>query len=347
MLVRYPDRFHIIRVGPKLDDRNEDRILSGGCSDAVIHEMGLDCETVMTDTLISVAVGGCLAGDTIILHAKERRRQYQLSDDYEEAELDGVFAGVKRTKPPKQKKSSRKADWREEMQDPKMQKLMGLVGDGSIIAGAVCFLGTGFFGRMDRFWTLACLVVMAVSFGVYLRYPQYFSIMGKRAYKEAGYRAKVTQLDLAIILPACMLTVRSIWDHYYPNWTHFWIISGIVGVGSSIFLYFFSREIRENIDMMVVVTLVAVFLSLGIVGQVNHLANLHGEPVTCRVVETKKIDGGKRDRYVCTVAMPSGEEIELPMGVSTYRHTKPGDEVQVYLGQGALGLEYGYLVDED
>ena len=113
LLVRYTDRYHIIAVNNKLDEDKEEKVLAGNCSDAVIDEMGLTRVTIMTKDLRGVAIGGCCAGDVIILYTKDKKLKYVLSDDYSDEEIKAIFAGIARFQPPQNAGSkSRKADWR-------------------------------------------------------------------------------------------------------------------------------------------------------------------------------------------------------------------------------------------
>ena len=90
LLVRYPDRYHIIAVNHKLDEEKEEKMLSGYCSDAAMDEMGLTRETVMMANLRGVGIGGCRAGDAVVLYMKDRKLKYVLSDDGDE-NIDAVL----------------------------------------------------------------------------------------------------------------------------------------------------------------------------------------------------------------------------------------------------------------
>lgn len=348
LLVRYADRYHIIAVNNKLDDDKEEKVLAGNCSDAVIDEMGLTRVTIMTIDLRGVAIGGCCAGDIIVLYTKDKKLKYVLSDDYSDEEIKAMFTGIERFRPPQNGGSkSRKADWRTEMQTESMRKVMGPIGVVLNLCGCVCLVGTSLFGRHSVLWSTFCLLVTAISIGLYLLYPQYFSIMVSKEYKRVGYTAKVKYLEFAIMAPALALTLRSLRDYSFPNWIPLLIAGVVVGFAATIIMYIFSKEVRENTSLIVVVLLLSVIVSSGIVGQLNHLANFGAdEPQTCTVIDTEREDGGRHaDRYYCTVALASGSEVEVPISGSVYNKLQSGDLVTVYIGQGAFGIEYAYFVE--
>lgn len=353
LLVKYPDRYHIVTVNNALDEAAEEKLLSGSCSDAVIDEMGLSRQTVLRKELRGVAVGGCTAGDVIVFYVKDRKKdqklKYVLSDDYADEEMEAFFAGVTRFQPPKNSGSgSRKADWRKGLQDESTRERMKPVGAVLNAAGVVCFLCTGFWGRLSTLWTAACLIVMTVSLTFYFAWPQYFSLMDSKEYKRAGYTARVERLWLPIAGPGLALVLR-LFDFYFPNWMPLLIAGVAVGVVFSAAACAFSREIRENTSTLIVVLLLAVFISSGVIGQVNHLFNFSPDaPQTCTVTETERVSGGKHaDHYYCTVLLGSGEEMRIPITAADYRTLELGDTVMVAIDQGLFGIEYVYFVGEE
>lgn len=348
LLVRYTDRYHIIAVNNKLDEDKEEKVLAGNCSDAVIDEMGLTRETIMKTDLRGVAIGGCCAGDVVVLYTKDRKMKCVLSDDYSDEEIKAMFPGIDRFQPPKNGGSkSHKFDWRTEMQVDSMRKIMRIIGGVLNFSGCVCFVGASLFGRLSVMWSIICLSIMAISIGMYFAYPQYFSIMGSKEYKRAGYTAKVKHLEFAIMAPSLALTLRSLSDYHFPNWAPLMIAGAVIGIATSIIMYIFSREVRENISLVVVVLLLSMFVSCGIVGQLNHLANFGAdEPQICTVIDTERDDGGRHaDRFYCSVSLESGVEIEIPISGSVYNELQAGDMVTIFTGQGAFGIEYAYFVD--
>lgn len=348
LLLKYPDRYHIIDVNDKLDEQAENTVLAGDCSDADIARMGLKRVTILKSDLRGVAIGGCLAGDVIVLYTKGRKLKYVLSDDCAEEDIKAMFIGIERFQPPKNAGSKhRNADWRTEIQTESMGKKMGIIGVVLNLCGCVCFVCTSLFGRLSAMWSTVCLLITAVSLGFYFLYPQYFSIMGRKEYKRVGYTAKVKHLDFAILAPALALELRCLRDFHFLNWMQVLIAGGVFGIVLSIVIYLFSREVRENTGFAVVVLLFTLFVSSGFVGQINHLANPGVQnPQICTVIDTERENGVKRaDRYYCVVELSSGAEMEIPISGSRYHALQPGDAVSIYIGKGAFGIEYAYLAD--
>ena len=112
------------------------------------------------------------------------------------------------------------------------------------------------------------------------------------------------------------------------------------------YIYFFSKEIRENPDLMFGTILISILVSGGIVMQTNHHLDL--EPENAKLYSIIDLDyhnTGRRniDRYFCTVMKDDGTEIRVPVGRKTYYDLELGDRVLVYSGTGALGIEYAYF----
>ena len=84
LLVRYPNRFHIITVNGRLTVEAEERILSSPCSDSALDEMGIKRLTLHRANVLGVGIGGGLAGDILVLHTRDKKLRYILSDDCKE-----------------------------------------------------------------------------------------------------------------------------------------------------------------------------------------------------------------------------------------------------------------------
>lgn len=349
LLIRYTDRYHIITVNRKLDQEKEEKVLTGNCSNAVIDEMGLTRETIMKSDLRGVSVGGNCAGDAIVLHMRDRKLKYVLSDDYSDEAINAMFKGAERIQATKNSASKpRKFDWRTEMQTESKRKVLKIIGTVLDVSAFVCIYCVSRYGRLSAIWSFASLMVMAVSIGLYFVYPGYFTIMLEKTYKRAGYTADVKHINTPIIFPALALALRTIRDFSFPSWTQIVIGSVVAGVLSSAVMYIFSREVRENTSLAIAVLCISVFLSFGIVGQINHLANSDADKTQiCVLIDTEREDGSRDsdNQYYCTVEMESGDEMKIPISRSVYNKLHSGDTVRVYTGQGALGIEYAYFVD--
>ena len=66
LLIRYPDRLHLIEVNRKLTEEAEEKLLNGVFSDSALDELGLTRETIHLRDLRGVAVGGPETGETVL-----------------------------------------------------------------------------------------------------------------------------------------------------------------------------------------------------------------------------------------------------------------------------------------
>ena len=96
LLIRYPDRIHLITVDRKLSAEAEERVLSGVFSNTVLDELGLSRETIRLQDLRGVAVSGPETGETVTLYIGKSKRTWQLSDDSTEADMNAIFENVER-----------------------------------------------------------------------------------------------------------------------------------------------------------------------------------------------------------------------------------------------------------
>ena len=351
LLVCYQDRYHIILVNNKLDEKNEEKVLAGNCSEAVMDEMELTRETIMKTDLRGVAIGGCSAGDVLVLYTKDKKLKYVLADDGSEEEMNAIFAGIPRFQAPKTVGSkAHKQDWRLELQDASTKKVMGPIGIALNVLGCGAFIGTLAFGRLSVVWSVICLAIMTVSLLLHFTYPQYLSIIGSKEFKRLGYTAKVKHLDFAIMGPALALTLRSLSsDFYFPNWWPLLIAGGVMSIVVSVIIYIFSREVREHPSFVFVVLLLSAAVSCSIVGQVNHLGNLGAAEVQiCTVTGTGRYASSKgRGQYFCSVVLDSGTELQLPISNSVHQTLQAGDKASIFSGPGALGIEYAYFIEKE
>lgn len=348
LLVEYPDRYHMILVNRRLDNETEERILSSVCNEVFLDDMGLTRQTIMKDDLRGVAVGGCRAGDAVVLYRGKEKLKCVLSDDYTNAYIDAMFVGIERFQAPKSISSKKNnADWRKERQDESMMHLMGVIGIFLNIAGVASCIITVIWGGQEPLCILLSLAVSLAATVMYLAFPQYYSIMGSKGYKKAGYSATVTHLEFGITGPLLAVSLASISAFTILDWTTVLISMAIISIAVLILLYRFSRELREHLDLFLGVALLVVFVSLGVVEQVNHLMDFSSEPPRTYVVtETEHNRSRKgRDSFYCTVELEDGTEAELPITRAEYDQLQAGDQVLVYVGTGALGIEYAYFVE--
>ena len=343
LFVHYPDRYHIISVNKQFTDEKEEKLLSGTCSDAVIDEMGLTRTTILKQDLRGVAIGGCEAGDVLVLYTKSKKLNYVLSDDSREEDMEIMFQGIERFNAPKSK--SKKEDWRKDIQVESQKKKMKVIGFALNTFGALAGLGAPFIGFKVKVLFAACYVIPIITLFMYLKYPQYFTMMDWKSYDQRGYTARVTKLITAVIVPMIGLAMYNLYSFYYPSWKIIAIESAIIAISSCVLLFYKSREFRENIDMLIAYTVILLVFAHGFICTINHHVNRDrylSQP--CTITELRYVDGSKSDSYYFHTYVNDTLELELPISSYEYNLLEPGDVVEVYYGTGALGIDYAYLV---
>ncbi len=344
--VHYPDRYHIISVNRQFTDEKEEKLLSETCSDAVIDEMNLTRITILKRDLRGVAIGGCEAGDVLVLHAKDRKLKYVLSDDSSEESMSLMFDGIERFKAPKNAGSkSKRNDWRKDLQIETQKKTMKLIGYTLNVLGFLTGMGAVLFGYSAPICVYGCFIIPMITAVLYFSFQQYYTLMGSKGYKESGYTAKVTNVTLGLAIPIAALTLFNIRNYHYPDWKLIIIGTIIVMIPIGIVFYWKSREARENPAFLFEIILVSTIFIHGYICQINHMLNRQQNDLqSCIVTDLRKEDGSRSgDRYYLTVRLKDDSEVELPIDGYEYNHIGSGDSVEIFYGTGALGIEYAYL----
>ena len=181
--------------------------------------MNLTRTTILKRDLRGVAIGGCEAGDTLVLHAKDWKLKYVLSDDSSEESMAAMFDGIDRFKAPKNAGSkSKRHDWRKDLQIESQKKTMKLIGYTLNVLGFLTGMGAALFGYSAPICVYGCLVIPLVTAILYFSFQQYYTLMGSKGYKESGYTAKVTNVTMGLDIPIVALTLFNIRNYHYPDW---------------------------------------------------------------------------------------------------------------------------------
>jgi len=341
LLLRHPDRFHIIAVNDQLTEENEASILENLCSEARMDEMGLTRQTVLLSSVQSITVGGHLAGASIALQTNQKKLRFVLSDDYEKDFLKNFFSGCKLKKPGKKASAKfRAGDWRAEKQTERGWKILRPVGYCLNALGVGCFLVVFFRGSLWAAGFYLSMLLTLVSLTMYLVFPQYYTLMLRKEYKRAGYSSPVLDLVLAVAGPVAAIAYRAIYDFTFLTWMPVIIVSMICGVVVTFLLCVFSRELRENSGFTFAVFVISAFLSIGVLSNANHYfhaASPTDYPVSATETRTHSDDS---EEYYCVIEPEPGKRVEIKISPSLYQQLQSGDTVAAYIGPGALGIEY-------
>jgi len=343
LLIRYPDRLHLIEVNRKLTEEAEEKILNGVFSDSALDELGLTRETIHLRDLRGVAVGGPETGETVTLYIGKKKRTWQLSDDSTESDLDAIFQNVERFQAPRRKKDR---DWRQPLQDASATGGFLFLGNA---LDAVCFVSLVYsvMGLTQGWlWQVLNMLLMMTAIGLYVAFPQYYTILDRKEYKKAGYTSPVCHLWIALIMTPMALGLDALVSFLFLDWQIVLAVSILGGVALSVGMTCMTRELKANPGYALALALVLAFGCFGVVGQANHMANPNtSRTQLCEVQETDKSRGSRgRTSYSCTVLLETGETVELNISREEYERMGPGDLVEVYAGPGALGIDYAYYI---
>ena len=342
LLVRYPNRFHIITVNGKLTEKAEERILSAPCSDSALDEMGIKRLTLHRADLLGVGIGGGLAGDILVLHTRDKKLRYVFSDDCSEEETTALFDGIKRMQPPKNSKSSKlKKEWRAGGQNPELRNKLSLAGFLVNAAGFILAAGALLDGRNHPIWYTLSLLVTLTAFYLYLRYPLYFSMLGKKEYRRHHYSAQVTQLIYVVFASFFVFLYRMI--AVCPFKTLFLFLAGVsCSVLLALLLYRKSQEMRQHLDILLAILIAGSVYFLCVTVHLNAFLNFDELPP--RAYEVTGLDS-YRGSESCFVQL-SGEEVELDLPLPLHDTVQVGDSVMVVHDWGFFGAEYAYVVEK-
>ncbi len=350
LLVQYPDRYYLVTVDRKLTQEAETRLLSGSCSPQTIQELGLTCQTITRQDLRSVSFTGGNAGDRLNLYTNSNTLKYQLDDDFAGQDIRQMFPDIPRVQPPSGTGGHGAKDWRTSRQTESGRKTARIAGFVLNVLGLGCSvvaaMNTSSHG-LSLLWPLACLGAVIVNLAVYLCFPQYFSIMGYKEYKRAGHTAQVRHLDLGVFVPATILFFCGFRSLTVLSWGKLLLMGVVLGAVLLVILRKLSRELRENQTSLLAFGLVMLLFSCGLLLQLNHLVNpALDQTQQVTISETEKNRHRRGTSYDCTVVLENGEEVELSISKALYNRIKPGDTVEVYVGEGALGIRYGFVVGD-
>ncbi len=350
LLVQYPDRYYLVTVDRKLTQEAEARLLSGSCSPQTIQELGLTCQTITRQEFKGVCCPGGSAGDPLTLYINTETLKYQLDDDFAGQDIRQMFPDIPRVQPPPGTGGHGAKDWRTSRQTESGRKTariadlaLNVVSIGCSVVTAITTINHG----LSLLGLVACLGAVIVNLAVYLCFPQYFSILSSKEFKRVGYTAPVEHLDLPVIIPSIVLLSCGAGKLTVLSWGKLLLMGVVLGAVLLVILRKLSRELRENQTSLLAFGLVMLLFSCGLLLQLNHLVNpALDQTQQVTISETEKHRHRRGTSYDCTVVLENGEEVELSISKALYNRIKPGDTVEAYVGEGALGIRYGFVVGD-
>lgn len=237
-------------------------------------------------------------------------------------------------------------EWRASMQDEQMWKILKPVGTVLNVLGIAVMCAT--IPDQTRVPGVAgCMVMALVAIAMYLRFPQYYSLLGEKEYRKIGLTERVKHVELGVFAPCFGLAMQIV--HFLVlGWGWLILLTLLLAAVVLALLWFGSLEVREYGGARLVAVLTALTLSFGIVVNGNHYLNFDSPPPEEYTVigtdRTNRSRGG--DRYYAVIEIDTGREVKIPLSYDRYKVTHPGDTVPVYDDTGAFGIRYAWYAEE-
>lgn len=336
LLLRSFGQLHFITLDHRADGKTQRWLLEQPRTAEEMKHRGLILESLPLDRIRGVAAAGLGRGHMVQFYRKDCKKRYELRNDCDEETMAALFQGIEAFAAPKQRES-----WQGDRlasQDPVLRKWLWPAGI------AVNVLGI-FFGwiAMNGFtlpWAnWISLLSLAAALGLYLRFPEYFTIFEDR---KPGEKRSAVGLYPVVVLTPIELMAAACGEHHFFGWWKAWLMGGILAVLLAIALWRFVPEFRLPVRAVGFV-LAAALLSPGPVLNVDALLDRTPSQVVGReVVDTRTADGKGGPSWYLTVEI-DGKEIEFSVSKARYENTQVGDIARVALYDGALGIPHAKL----
>lgn len=238
-----------------------------------------------------------------------------------------------------------KMEWRTPEQKAELWKILGPLGTVMTVVGVAVMCAT-IMEETRLIGVAGCAVAAILCFVLYLRFPQYYTLMSKKEYKKGGFTSSVKHLDVAMMAP-CLGLAMQLMRFCITGWVWFVILVLLLTAGGVALLWVGFREVREHEGVQIAAFVLALFLSIGLVVNGNHYLNFSGElHQSYTVLElTRSRSSRGVSSNACVIELKPGREVKIPLTFQQYQALQPGDTVEVFYGRGAFGVEYAYIVD--
>ena len=345
LLLNAGDRLHLIAVNNRLTDAKEAQLMDiYPCSEEAMSELDISCTTILKKDIKGVAIGGIDAGCELSLFTRKTKSKYLLSDDTTQQMVNDYFKGIKRIDASKRKLPKAPDQWRKQSQDPEVLQKMKIVRYVLIavtIIFPMCFL---FRVTPYKMWIVLCMLSSVACIALAIRYPAYFTLLDLEDKKHRPKHG--IGLGWLSTFPLLVLTVRTL----YMNFVHMgrlFVYAAILAVAVSVCLWFFVKELQNHYAGFAAVVLAILVGCVGVIGQMNYLLDTSAEEISAYTVLDLDRHSTRRSRtYQCAILLEDGKEYRMNISREAYEKLTVGDQIQVAHCEGALGLEYIYLVEE-
>lgn len=171
---------------------------------------------------------------------------------------------------------------------------------------------------------------------------------GGGLYQMEGRRHDVrADLFLAFIVPAAVLTLRSVWDFEFLEWLLILKLAIVASMILTILVVGADRGMRERRWAFLVFLFLSFFYSFGAMAQANALLDRSEGQVFQTQVLAKRISSGKSTTYYFMVDAwgPRSKPNEVSVSSALYQATPVGQNVCVWLRKGSLNVPWFVVGD--
>lgn len=351
LIIRMGDEFHLIDCNEALTKEKRFVILESGCTPAEMQEMGLSGMTIPKSDIRALTITGYGVRDDVIFYLNQKKLAFWFPEPVDQKKADDFFRGIPR-KMVKSRfpiKGGKNADWRIREQNYQLYKKLRPVGwVWNVLCPLVLFLPPLIVRPIRMGWTVVGLSMIAILLDIFL--PEYFSIVwfqeDSRKGKKYGQRPPQTRavnlgIGLLILAAGFTLYIGGTY-HLFDTFATFPVALAVTAV-VCILLLVFAREFRENFSAWLLTILFAlIFNWAAFVPHFNHVLGPEPTPCTLPIVDTHINTSGRgADHYYCTVLLEDGRELDVKVSREEYEGTQVGDTLDVQIGTGFFGIDYG------
>ena len=337
LLLKSPDRFHLIHEDAALTQAKFDRLLRVyPCDDSFLCKLGLHFSAFRPETLRGVVIHGNHAGDSLEFWLGSDVRKYQLALDYSDEYLSDFFAGRLITHgfspiwTGLDKALIRKVTW----------SLNGIS-----IACALLFF---FLHTPYRLWSILCLLCQFFAIALPLLFPASFTLADDSRKIMYSFSNNYTNKDKGHLLPALVassfaLCMRTFLDFSFRDNKILFVMLGvfILSIIALLLYIWYNKGLKNSLVSAFGIVIAATFISIGTIGQLNYLLDLHPAQSYVAEVSDQYIDRrSKSSSYYCIVSQPDGEPLELSLTRRIYYDIDVGDELTIIYHDGAFGIPF-------
>lgn len=218
--------------------------------------------------------------------------------------------------------------------------MLSKIRTGLLVAMALIDLPWMFLNVPYKLFAALALLPCPVALVLACLFPDDTTLEEKQ--KNANGRVELlTPLMISGAIPC----LRLLLDFNIMDWPRLLIIAAVLLVAIFVALFVFHKPLQKKIGTLICVVLLCAFFAVGSVGQLNYLLDFSQPQSQPAQITDMHISTSSRspDRYILTITLNDGTEMDLQVSKSEYQALNPGDEVTVFTRSGGLGIPYAVV----